>query len=178
MARPSAVEISPYREEIEEMIKNGKKDTDISAWTKKKGAYISRQAINGYRNNKFNITEKARQKYQEKKSKERLENAADEQVSDIEKIDNDCDLIDTWLNEIDVSILTEMDEKDIARLLNNLLKTKDQKFRTKYQILGVIKDGSDVSVYVNNNVKPPRDPSLRSKARDLISEIRNTEKPE
>lgn len=178
MARPSAVEVSPYREEIEEMIKEGKKDTDISKWTKQKGAYISRQAINGYRNNKFNITEKARRKYQDKKSKERLENAADEQVSDIEKIDKDCNVIDTWLAEIDPSIMEDMDEKEIAKLFNQLLKTKDQKIKTKYQILGVIKDGSDVSVYVNNQVKPPKDPSLRSKARDLISQIRNTEKPE
>lgn len=178
MARPSAVEVSPYREEIEEMIKKGEKDGDISNWTKKKGAYISRQAINGYRNNKFNITEKARQKYREKKSKERLNNAADEQVSDIEKIDQDCDLIDTWLEEIDPSILEDMDEKEIAKLFNQLLKTKDQKIKTKYQILGVIKDGSDVSVYVNNQIKPPKDPSLRSKARDLISQIRNTEKTE
>jgi hypothetical protein len=178
MARPSAVEVSPYREEIEEMIKEGKKDTDISKWTKQKGAYISRQAINGYRNNKFNITEKARRKYQDKKSKERLENAADEQVSDIEKIDKDCNVIDTWLAEIDPSIMEDMDEKEIAKLFNQLLKTKDQKIKTKYQILGVIKDGSDVSVYVNNQIKPPKDPSLRSKARDLISQIRNTEKPE
>lgn len=178
MARPSAVEVSPYREEIEEMIKEGKKDTDISKWTKQKGAYISRQAINGYRNNKFNITEKARRKYQDKKSKERLENAADEQVSDIEKIDQDCNVIDTWLAEIDPSIMEDMDEKEIAKLFNQLLKTKDQKIKTKYQILGVIKDGSDVSVYVNNQIKPPKDPSLRSKARDLISQIRNTEKPE
>jgi hypothetical protein len=178
MARPSAVEVSPYREKIEEMIKEGKKDTDISKWTKQNGAYISRQAINGYRNNKFNITEKARRKYQDKKSKERLENAADEQVSDIEKIDKDCDLIDNWLAEIDPSILEDMDEKEIAKLFNQLLKTKDQKIKTKYQILGVIKDGSDVSVYVNNQIKPPKNPSLRSKARDLISQIRNTEKTE
>ncbi|KAF5059397.1 hypothetical protein DSECCO2_336310 [anaerobic digester metagenome] len=146
MGRPSAVESSPYQKEIEEMIKEGKPDTDIADWLKKKGTPISRQTINNYKNKKFNITLAARKKYNEKKSKERLDDAADEQVRDIEKIDEDCDLIDTFLDEIDPSIIEDMDEKDIARLLNNLLKTKDQKLRTKYQILGIIKETSDVTV--------------------------------
>ncbi|WP_321422778.1 hypothetical protein [uncultured Methanobacterium sp.] len=146
MGRPNAVESSPYRKEIEEMIKEGKPDTDIANWLKKKEAPISRQTINNYKNKKFNITLAARKKYQEKKSKERLDGAADEQVRDIEKIDEDCDLIDTFINEIDPSIIEDMNEKDVARLLNNLLKTKDQKLRTKYQILGIIKETSDVTV--------------------------------
>jgi DNA-directed RNA polymerase specialized sigma54-like protein len=146
MGRPNAVESSPYQKEIEEMIKEGKPDTDIARWLKKKGAPISRQTINNYKNTKFNITLAARKKYNEKKSKERLDEAADEQVKDIEKIDKDCDLIDTFINEIDPSIIENMDEKDVARLLNNLLKTKDQKLRTKYQILGIIKETSDVTV--------------------------------
>lgn len=155
MGRPSAVESSQYQKEIEEMIKKGKPDTDISDWLKKKGTPISRQTINNYKNKKFNITLAARKKYNEKKSKERLDEAADEQVRDIEKIDEDCDLIDTFIKEIDPSIIEDMDEKDVARLLNNLLKTKDQKLRTKYQILGIIKETSDVTVRgkVEHNIK-------------------------
>jgi hypothetical protein len=53
-------------------------------------------------------------------------------VDDIEKIDQ-------FIEEVDPSVINELDPKDQVRNVNNLL-------RTKYQILGVIDDGTDVNV--------------------------------
>jgi hypothetical protein len=135
--RPGAVENSPYRKEIEEMLKEGKPDTDIAEWLKNKGKPISRVTINKYKNEKFNIPVEARKKYNEKKSKERLNNASNDVVSDIEKIDK-------FIEMVDPEIMGRMLEKDQAQAVNRFINTK-------YKILGVIDDKQSVEVNVNNN---------------------------
>ncbi|NMB91218.1 hypothetical protein GYA37_00010 [candidate division WWE3 bacterium] len=139
--RPGAVENSPYRKEIEEMLKEGKPDTDIAGWLKDKGKPISRVTINKYKNEKFNIPVEARKKYNEKKSKERLDGASNGMVSDIEKIDK-------FIEMVDPEILKEALPKDQATAVNRFLQTK-------YKILGVIDDKHSVEVNVNNNSFDP-----------------------
>lgn len=133
--RPGAVEKSVYRKEIEEMIQEGKPDQFISDWLKGKGAPISRQTINKYRNTKFNITLKAREKYNEEQSRKRLDEAVDEQVDDIKKIDS-------IIAQVDPDIVRDMDPKDQVRSVSQLLNTK-------YKILGVIRDDKPVTVNLN-----------------------------
>ena len=52
---------------------------------------------------------------------------------------DDIEKIDQFIEEVDPSVINELDPKDQVRNVNNLL-------RTKYQILGVIDDGTDVNV--------------------------------
>lgn len=157
--RPNAVEISPYRKEIEEMLKEGKPDTFIAEWLKDKGHPISRQTINSYKNNKFNITLEAAKKYYERQRKKRLDEAAEEQVDDIEKIDE-------FIINVPPETIRDMDPKDQVRAVINFLKTK-------YQILGVIDQSKHVNVKVDVNEIPiPHDPQIRARGRDLIQQIR------
>lgn len=136
MARPNAVLSSPYQKEIEEFIKEGKPDTYISKWLKKHDAYISNKTIGNYRNNAFNIQVTAQQKYNEKKSKERLDKASDEVVSDLEKIDLITALIEP-------GIIDKLTEKEQLYIFDKLLNTK-------YKILGVIDEGVKVENNINN----------------------------
>jgi len=136
MARPNAVLSSPYLKEIEEFIKEGKPDTYISKWLKKHDAYISNKTIGNYRNKEFNIQITAQQKYNEKKSKERLNKASDEVVSDLEKIDMITALIEP-------DVIDELSEKDQLYIFDKLLNTK-------YKILGVIDEGVKVETNLNN----------------------------
>lgn len=86
--RPSAVEISPYREEIEEMLREGKSPDFIESWLKTVNAPISRSAIYRYKKDKFNIQAEAVKKYNDEKSKERLDVASDDLVDDLKYLDN------------------------------------------------------------------------------------------
>lgn len=85
--RPSAVELSPHRREIEEMILEGKSDRAISDWLISVGEKISYGAIFNYRKNRFNIKEEAVKTYNEKKSKERKQKAVGKVVSDLDALD-------------------------------------------------------------------------------------------
>lgn len=85
--RLSAVELSPHRREIEEMILEGKSDRAISDWLISVGEKISYGAIFNYRKNKFNVKEEAVRTYNEKKSKERKDTAVGRVVSDLAALD-------------------------------------------------------------------------------------------
>jgi hypothetical protein len=95
----SAVEQSPCRRQIEEMILSGETDRYISDWTREHDCYISKSAINNYRQ-KFNPNKKARQKYHEKKSKERLDKATEKILSDLEF----CDKVKDIASKVNVKV--------------------------------------------------------------------------
>lgn len=154
--RPGAVENSPYRKEIEEMLREGKPDTFIAKWLKDKGRPISRQTINNYKNNKFNIPLEAQRKYNERQSRKRLDDASDDQVDDIERIDD-------FIKKVDPDIINEIEPKDRVQAVNRFL-------RTKYQILGVIDTSNPVNV--NVHVPIPTNPRDRARGRDFIQSIR------
>jgi hypothetical protein len=86
--RPSAVELSPNRREIEEMILEGKSDRTISEWLLSQNEKIGYGAIFNYRKNKFNIKDEAVKNYNEKKSKERKTKAVKKVVSDLDALDD------------------------------------------------------------------------------------------
>jgi hypothetical protein len=81
--RPSAVEISPHRKEIEEMLREGKSPDFISTWLKNLGVSISRSAIYRYKKDKFNIKAEAIRKYNDEKSQERLDGASDKKLDTV-----------------------------------------------------------------------------------------------
>jgi hypothetical protein len=117
----SAVELSPKRKKIEEMILEGETDRDISDWTKNQGCYICKSAINNYRK-KFNPKKKAREKYHDKKSKERLDKAADEIVSDLEFLDKVKDVA----SKVNVQVDDDTKPIDIVKVGIQAVKTKNE----------------------------------------------------
>lgn len=166
MPPKSAVERSPYRKEIENLILEGKSSRYISDWLKEQSEpeNISHNAINNYRKNKFNVKEKAVKKYREKQSKKRLDNAVDNTVSSIEYLDT---IIET-ANGIG---LTVDDEQGTTALDIHKLAVKAAK--AKHDIT---KDEPDnvfnLNLGVENNVTVPKDPGLRARGRDFIRSIR------
>lgn len=150
--RPGAVENSPFRKEIEEMLQEGKPDTFIEAWLEERGNPISRKTIGTYKNTKFNTTLETQKKYNEKQSKKRLSEASNKQMSDLEWIDK-------FLGSLDPEDLkTGMEPKDQATAANRFLNTK-------YKILGVIDEGKPVNV--NVNIKSDK---------ELISDLKTLDK--
>ena len=134
--RKSAVETSPFRKEIEEMLREGKSPDFISTYLKTNGESISRSAIYRYKRDKFNIQSEAVQKYNEQKSKQRLDEASNDLVNDLQIIDKNIIKVN---EELDIS---KMNEDQKSRFLTNLLNTK-----AKY--LGLDRDSVEVNVENN-----------------------------
>ena len=144
----SLVEKSPNRKQIEEMILEGSSDRVISDWTKLKGNPIGKSAINNYRKI-FNPKKKAVSKYHEKKSKERLEKASNEIVSDLEF----CDSLVQIASEVGLEVdndnkITKLDVNKIAlqaiKTKNDIIKQgseNDKEFTIR--IIGVDSDETD-----------------------------------
>ena len=130
-----AVEKSMYREDIENMLVNKVPLRQISSWLSDRGCPITPKAINNYKNNKFNVTVEASRKYVEMKSRERLDNASDDVVADLNKIDS-------ILENINPDVLNGMEDKDKAKLIPALLNAK-------YKILSVVSDKNKVQVTLN-----------------------------
>jgi coproporphyrinogen III oxidase-like Fe-S oxidoreductase len=124
----SAVERSPNRKQIENMILEGETDRAISEWTKTKDNPIGKTAINSYRK-KYNDKKKATIKYQEKKSQERLDNATDKIVSDLEY----CDSLVQIASKAGLEVDENISKLDVNKLALVAIKTKNE----------IIKQGSD-----------------------------------
>ncbi len=135
--RPSAVEKSTFRREIEEMLREGKSPDFISTYLKTNGEEISRSAIYRYKRDKFNIQAEAITKYNNEQSRRRLDEASDDLVSDLQIIDKQILEVS---GKIDVDKMTENQK---ATYLTNLINAK-------YKILG--HDESKVEVNVNNQL--------------------------
>lgn len=144
-----AVLTSPFRKEIEGMILEGKSSRNISNWLKEQGENIGYGAINSYRNNHFNPKKNAKQRYQEKKSTERLDKAVDKIVSDLEY----CDDIVQLASKINLKVdhdnkITEMDIKKLGltaiRTKNEILKAgEEQDKEFTIRIISVDTDETD-----------------------------------
>lgn len=135
--RPSAVEKSTFRREIEEMLREGKSPDFISTYLKTNGEEISRSAIYRYKRDKFNIQAEAITKYNNEQSRRRLDEASDDLVSDLQIIDKQILEVS---GKIDVDKMTENQK---AIYFTNLINAK-------YKILG--HDESNVEVNVNNQL--------------------------
>lgn len=147
--RPSAVEKSPFRREIEEMLREGKSPDFISKYLETNGEHISRSAIYRYKRDKFNIQAEAITKYNNLQSRKRLDKASDDLV-------NDLQIIDKQILEVSGKIdISKMTENQKAIYLTNL-------FNAKYKILG--HEESNIEVNVNNSLSSLFDD-------DLIEEV-------
>lgn len=147
--RPSAVEKSPFRKEIEEMLREGKSPDFISRYLKTNGEHISRSAIYRYKKDKFNIQAEAITKYNNLQSRKRLDKASDDLV-------NDLQIIDKQILEVSGKIdINKMTENQKAIYLTNL-------FNAKYKILG--HEEANVEVNINNSLSSLFDD-------DLIEEV-------
>lgn len=126
MARPNKVKTSRYREKIDNWIIEGKGDTKIIELLKQQDPpeKIGRTTLYNYRKNDFNINKEATLKYNEKKSKERLENASDKVVSDLEYCDNLIDLAHKVHLQVDHE--NKITELDIKKLGLQAVKTKQE----------------------------------------------------
>lgn len=147
--RPSAVEKSPFRREIEEMLREGKSPDFISKYLETNGEHISRSAIYRYKRDKFNIRAEAVTKYNNLQSRKRLDEASDDLVNDLQIIDKQILEVS---GKIDISRMTENQK---AIYLTNL-------FNAKYKILG--HEEANVEVNVNNSLSSLFDD-------DLIEEV-------
>ncbi len=145
VGRPSAVEVSSHRKEIEEMLREGKSADFISNWLKSVGVCISRSAIYRYKKNKFNIQAEAIQKYNNEKSKERLNRASDDVVSDIKYLDSIIDLANDIKLEHDSLVASDdgFDELAIEKHKLNIKKLGIQATRVRAGILKDSDDGED-----------------------------------
>jgi len=147
--RPGAVETSPYRKEIEEMIAEGKPDSVIVRWLKEQGTPITRQTISSYRKNSFNIPEEATREYQAKQSIIRKDKAVKKQVSDLDYCDNIIKLADKVKLKVDHN--NKITELDIKKLGLQAIKTKQNIFKQggeddnefTIRIIGVDSDEDD-----------------------------------
>lgn len=147
--RPSAVEKSPFRKEIEEMLREGKSPDFISRYLKTNGEHISRSAIYRYKKDRFNIQAEAITKYNNIQSRKRLDKASDDLV-------NDLQIIDKQILEVSGKIdINKMTENQKAIYLTNL-------FNAKYKILG--HEEANVEVNINNSLSSLFDD-------DLIEEV-------
>lgn len=126
MPPKTAVARSPNRNKIDKLLENGESPRFISNWLKSLDPpeKISHTAINNYRKNHFNIKKEATLKYNEKKSKERLENASDKVVSDLEYCDDLINLAHKVHLQVDHE--NKITELDIKKLGLQAVKTKQE----------------------------------------------------
>ena len=156
--RRSAVELSPHRKEIEEMILEGKSDRAISDWLSTVEESISYGAIYNYRRTKFNITKEATLQYNEKESKQRKKKAVAKKIGEIEFLDD----------IIDLAGKTNLQTGEYATPLD-VKKLGIQAVRAKHEIT---KDEPEPMVFEVNVNGIPTDPRVRARGRDLIQQIR------
>jgi len=166
MSQKSAVELSKYRTEIEELILDGKSSRYISNWLKnqEEPESISHTAINNFKKNKFNVNAKAIEEYQKKKSKKRLNKAVEKKVTEIEY----CDDIIQKASSVGLKVdpQSNISELDIKKLGLQAVKVKHD----------ITKDEPEHNIHVNvgiqNDIQIPRDPSIRARGRAFIQSLR------
>lgn len=134
MGKRSTIEISPYRNDVEEMLVKGTPVKQIQLWLKKHGEDISLSSIYRYKNEKFNVQVEAAIKYNDEQSKANLDEASNKIVDDLHNIDS---LIYETRNSLNIDNLSDSEK---SRFLTNL-------YKAKYNIL---KD-NNVEFNVNNN---------------------------
>lgn len=160
MPPKSAVERSKHRDEIDDLLLEGKSPRFVSAWLKDSyNEHISHTAINNYRKNKLNVTEEAAKVYHERRQKEKK---ADEKtdkkkqrkvrkvVSDLEKLD--VIIEDSYNIKIDIERLEkdlDSDQVQVEKLKLQQRKQAIEAINAKNNILK--NDDTNIEVNINNN---------------------------
>ena len=124
---------SPYKEQIDEFLTQGKNYSEISRWLKEQGTTISRRYISNYHKEMFNFQEKAIQRYEEHNQK--LEQATSKYHLEIK-------LIDKYLKEADKQLdISALSAGQLTIFISHLMKRKQE----------LLKEDQGVNIQINNN---------------------------
>lgn len=136
------------------MIIEGKSSRYISDWLKERGENISHTALNNYRKTDYNVKEEAVQKYNEKKSKQRKNEAVDNTVSDLEALDEIIltgNQLKLELDKIRPDMETGVTDLDIEKVKIKAKQLVIQAARAKHMIT---RDEPPVNVNINFDQNP------------------------
>lgn len=156
----SAVERSEHRNEIDDLLLEGKSPRFVSAWLKDSyNEHISHTAINNYRKKKLNVTEEAAKVYHERREKEKKADETTNKkkqkkvrkvVSDLEKLDFIIE--DSYNTNIDIERLEndlDSDQVQVEKLKLQKRKQAIEAINVKNNILK--HDDNNIEVNINNN---------------------------
>lgn len=107
---PLVIKKNPYREQIDEMLIEGKSYTEIEKWLKANDAGVARQTISKYHKFCFNVNAEAAEIYNDEASKAKLQGEAQKQVDIIRFYDK----IINSAEEADLSIVDPQRRVDLA----------------------------------------------------------------
>lgn len=160
MPPKSAVERSKHRNEIDDLLLEGKSPRFVSAYLKNQyNEHISHTAINNYRKNKLNVPKevaieykkrKAAEEKQAKISKKKKEKAVNKTLSDLEKLDYIIE--DSYKTELNIEKLEtdpEVDKVAVEKLKLQKRKQAIEAINTKNNILK--NDDTNIEVNIHNN---------------------------
>lgn len=114
---PLVIKKNPYREEIDDMLIAGKSYSEIERWLDEKGAKVGRNTISKYHKFCFNVNEEAVEIYNERKSKEKLQNEAEK----------GADVLDFYDKVISKALQCDLDKVDPARRTDLGLRAAKQR---------------------------------------------------
>lgn len=146
---------SPYKEQIDEFLTQGKNYSEISRWLKEHGNTISRKYISNYHKEIFNVQEKAIQRYKEQNQK--LEQATSKYLLEIK-------LIDKYLKEADKHLdMNALSAGQLSIFIINLLKRKQE----------ILKEDKGINIEINNNTQIDTNPfkDLKEYEKELKEQI-------
>lgn len=158
-----------YRKKIDEWIIEGKGDTEIINLLKEQDPpeKIGRTTLYNYRKKDFNINKEATKQYNEKKSQERLNDAVDKKVSEIEY----CDSIIEEAAKIGLYV---DDQQGITNL--DIKKIGLQAVKVKHDIT---KDEAPIVVEVKVGEMDEEDQKLTKEVADALArQGEDTKEPE
>lgn len=150
MPPKSAVELSDHRDEIDDLLLEGKSPRFVSEHLQREySEKISHTAINNYRKKHLNVNKEATVKYQEKRSNEVRDDAVNQTVSDLEYCDDIIELAHRVKLIVDHE--NKISELDIKKLGLQAIRVKQEIFKQGYEddkeftirIVGVDSDEND-----------------------------------
>lgn len=100
---PPSIKNSPYRNDIDLLLMDGKSYSFISKWLKDMGENISRQTISRYHKDYMNVDKEASIQYQEIQAQEILREGVQARMSDIEILDR----IIQKMGEVNLNLIAE-----------------------------------------------------------------------
>ena len=134
MPPKSAVERSKHRDEIDDLLLEGKSPRFVSAWLENTyNEHISHTAINNYRKNKLNVPKEVAIEYKKKRDNEKKQEKKSSQKKKkmVNKFLGDLEILDVIINDsydpgIDIKRLEHDPEVDQVQVENLKLKKRDQ----------------------------------------------------
>ena len=160
MPPKSAVERSKHRDEIDDLLLEGKSPRFVSAWLENTyNEHISHTAINNYRKNKLNVPKEVAIEYKKKRDNEKKQEKKSSQKKKkmVNKFLGDLEILDVIINDsydpdIDIKRLEHDPEVDQVQVENLKLKKRDQAIKGINAKTNILKnDDTNIEVNINNN---------------------------